>query len=348
MKLLLISTKSTSPAGGIAVWTEHFLSYCHRHDISCHLVNTELVGKRAVTHKRSLWSEWVRTRRIFRDLRYELKHNTFDAVYLNTSCGTYGLFRDTHLARLVYKKALPLITHYHCEIPYWVHRRSSLRALGKLAEMSRHNLVLCQNSQQFLKDHYGVTAQKVPNFVNSSLLRTTPKPIGGPVESVVFVGQVTENKGATELYAIARRLPRVQFSLVGKVSDTVAAWPKPPNVTLTGQLTQEEVISHLDRADVFLFPSHTEGCSMALMEAMARGVPAVATDTGANAEMLADSCGYVVACHDTDAMLEALHRLDDPYLRRAMSRQACDKIARHYTESNVNTLMKFVKNQSAD
>ncbi len=348
MKLLLISIKSTSPTGGIAVWTEHFLSYCNQHDITCHLVNTELVGKRATTNKRTLWGEWVRTRRIFRNLQKELRTNDFDAVYLNTSCGTFGLFRDARLGQLVCKKHIPLITHYHCEIPFWVKRKISIRALGRLAGMSRHNLVLCQNSHNFLRQHYGITATKVPNFVDTALVRTTAKAIDGPVREILFVGNITEQKGASELYQLAQQFPHIHFTLIGKVKETVASWNKPENVTLTGHISQEEIIPLLDEADLFLFPSHTEGCSMALMEAMARGLPAIATDTGANSEMLADGCGIVVPLHDTSAMAEAIALLDNPTIREEMSAKAIQKIARYYTEQNVNTLMKLVESPSAD
>ena len=87
---------------------------------------------------------------------------------------------------------------------------------------------------------------------------------------------------------------------------------------------------------------------MALMEAMARGLPAIATDTGANAEMLADGCGIVVPCHDIRAMLEALSQLNDPALRRSISICAIQKISQNYTEENVNTLMNLVQQCSAD
>ena len=87
---------------------------------------------------------------------------------------------------------------------------------------------------------------------------------------------------------------------------------------------------------------------MALMEAMARGLPAVATNTGANAEMLADGCGIVVPLHNTDGMCEAIRRMDDPTLRQTMSEKSIQKIARCYTDQNVNTLMELVEHHSAD
>ena len=343
MKLLLISVKSASPNGGIAVWTNHFLAHCEKKGIDCHLVNTEIIGKRNLTGKRRIWDELTRTIRIVRGLKRQLKCHHFDAVYLNTSCGNFGLFRDAWLGYLVCKKGIPLITHYHCEIPYWVKRNASIYVLGKLVGMSRHNLVLCQNSQSFLQKHYGVSANKVPNFVDSRLVLTAPKPIAGPVTNVLFVGNVTEHKGAAELYEIARRLPKIHFTLIGKANESVTAWPRPNNLALIGHLSQEKVIQQLDQADVFLFPSHTEGCSMALMEAMARGLPAIATDTGANAEMLADGCGFVVPLHDVDAMVKALAQLNDPTVRQTTSMKASNRIKQKYTNKNINVIFGLIQ-----
>ena len=112
MKLLLVSVKSEVSRGGIAVWTDRYLSQCKTHGINCTLINTEAVGKRAEqgTAKRSLRDEFVRTRRIFKDLEGALKTD-FDAAHLNTSCGTFGLFRDYFIARKIKRKGIPLVTY---------------------------------------------------------------------------------------------------------------------------------------------------------------------------------------------------------------------------------------------
>ena len=47
MNLLLISVQSNKIKGEIAAWTSRFLANCGAHDIECHLVNTEIVGKRS-------------------------------------------------------------------------------------------------------------------------------------------------------------------------------------------------------------------------------------------------------------------------------------------------------------
>ena len=121
MKLLLVSVQSTVSRGGISVWTDRFLKACEERDVECLLVNTELVGKRAtqLSAKRSLSDEIKRTRRIFRELKIQLKEKPAVA-HINTSCGTFGLFRDYLVARKIRKAGVKLITHYHCDIPYWI------------------------------------------------------------------------------------------------------------------------------------------------------------------------------------------------------------------------------------
>lgn len=332
MKLLLISVKSERSRGGIATWTNRFFGRCDAHGIECTIVNTEAIGKRAEqgTAGRNLLDELTRTRRIFRDLKVSLVVSDYDAVHLNTSCGTFGLFRDYMMARRIKKKGLPLVTHFHCDIPYWIHNSISCRYLGKLIALSDELLVLCENSRLYLEKTFGVSSQKVPNFLDDSLIRSDDKPIADTLTTAFFVGRVSEAKGAREIWELALRMPHIGFRLVGDVSDTVATWEKPDNITLTGGLPHAEVLAEMDKADIFVFPSHSEGFSLALTEAMARGLPSVATDVGANADMLSDGCGIITAVGDVNAMVAAVEDLADAETRREMSRRAVKKVREQY------------------
>jgi len=59
--------------------------------------------------------------------------------------------------------------------------------------------------------------------------------------------------------------------------------------TFTSQLKRPEVMRHLDRSDLFVMASRTEGLPRALLEAMARGLPCVATRVGGIPELLDDA-----------------------------------------------------------
>lgn len=77
MKVLLISVKSENSKGGVAVWTNQYLSGCKATGIQCDIVNIEAVGKIAMyaTAKRNLKDEFIRTWRINQQLNINLRQN---------------------------------------------------------------------------------------------------------------------------------------------------------------------------------------------------------------------------------------------------------------------------------
>lgn len=338
MKLLLVSVKSEVSRGGISVWTDRFLQACRERDVACLLVNTELVGKRATQMgaKRNLWDEVSRTRRIFRDLKAQLKEKP-QVAHINTSCGTFGLFRDYLAARKIRKAGVKLITHYHCDIPYWVHNPISRYFLGKLAGGSDRNLVLNESSRRFLKEQYGLESVLLPNYLEPEQIGSPKTQVSPKLQTAIYVGRVEVAKGSRELYDTALRCPEVQFLLVGELSPDAEDWEVPENVRLLGSMPHDQVLEKLEEADIFFFPSHSEGCSVALMEAAARGLPMIATDVGANRDIVGKS-GVVVEIGDVNAMVLALGLLDDPDVRLQMSRNAVAHIQENYSVTLVDKL----------
>jgi len=191
--------------------------------------------------------------------------------------------------------------------------------------------VLCESSRSYLEKSFGSSSHKVPNFLDCALIRKDDKIISDTLKTAFFVGRVSEAKGALELYQLAARFPLVEFRLAGNVSETVASWENPKNITLVGGLSHGEVLAEMDNADIFVFPSHSEGFSLALTEAMARGLPSVATDVGAASDMLADGCGIVVSVGDVDAMVAAIEHFADSDARKKASACAIKKVREQYS-----------------
>jgi glycosyltransferase involved in cell wall biosynthesis len=89
-------------------------------------------------------------------------------------------------------------------------------------------------------------------------------------------------------------------------------------VRFLGQVS--DIPSLLSRASAFTLASLTEGVSLTILEAMAAGLPVVATRVGGNPEVVADEeTGILVPSADPPALATALLRLwQNPELRRAM------------------------------
>lgn len=331
MKILLLSVQSAVSKGGIAMWTERYLNACDQADISCDLVNTAAVGKIAVqtTGKRNLFDELRRTLRMHRDLSRALNAEPYDVAHLNTSIGLFGIIRDYGLAKRIHKRGIPIVLHFHCDIPFWTRKTIIQRYLGKILKLTAVNFVLCDNSARYLQERYGVESIKVPNFVDDALV-ADGKEIRDDLKTVCFVGRITDDKGAAELYEAARRHPDVRFDLVGELSAQMAKAPSPDNVRFLGLLPHNEVTTVLDAADAFVFPTHSEGFSLALAEAMARGLPCIVTDVGANADMVEDKGGVVVPARDAEAISAALAAIKDPRVRRQMSEWNIQKVNEQY------------------
>lgn len=343
MNVLLISVKSSEAIGGIATWTEHYLSGCIKAGIYCDVVNTAVIRKNASssTRKRNLKDEFVRTWHINRQLSKNLKHGKYDVAHLNTSIGFYGIIRDYYLAKKIYQKHIPIVVHFHCDVQHWVANPLLRHYVKKVLSISSRILVLCGSSKEYLTSAFNAESIIVPNFVDEKIINER-NIFNREIKRIFFVGRITELKGAREIYELARRFPDIQFELCGEISQDTTTWEKPNNIQLLGMMENAMVLEHMDASDAFIFPTYTEGFSMALAESMARGLPAIATDVGSNADMLEANGGYIVSIGDVDAMEAAIKQLNNPADRARMSKWCVNKIKNEYTTLKVMNTITIV------
>jgi glycosyltransferase involved in cell wall biosynthesis len=82
------------------------------------------------------------------------------------------------------------------------------------------------------------------------------------------------------------------------------------HVHLLEPVAHERIAEWLDSLDLFVLPSVSEGCPNILMEAMASGVPSIATKTGAADELIENgTSGLIVPWGDSKALAEAMSRM---------------------------------------
>src|SRR5262249_1919340 len=92
------------------------------------------------------------------------------------------------------------------------------------------------------------------------------------------------------------------------------AAPIGDDVRTLGWVSKEEVLKLLNKADVFVFPSYYEGMPNAVLEAMASGVPVVATPVGSLPDLIhSGENGFLTPIKDVPSLTEAvLFLLDQP------------------------------------
>jgi glycosyltransferase-like protein len=197
-------------------------------------------------------------------------------------------------------------------------------------------LVVSRQWQRLLGEDYGVAADVVPNGVDYE--RFAPPPpaaavarvrsrVAGPDDVLVLtVGGIEPRKGSAQLVrALARlrseaELPsRVVAAVVGGHSFQDHAWYRDAllaelpslgleldrDVLLVGTVPDDEMVEWYHAADVFAFPSVKEGWGLVVLEALAAGLPVVATDIPVFREYLTAGDSALLVPPGDDAALAA-------------------------------------------
>lgn len=158
----------------------------------------------------------------------------------------------------------------------------------------------------------------------------------------VYVGRLADKKGVDVLIEAMAQVPGAQLEIVGSgpagpaLEALVARRGLADRVTFAGKLPKHEVISTLARAMAVVIPSRVgadgdmEGTPVVLCEAMAAGVPVVASDLGGLGECIDHGeTGLLVAPTDVDALAAALRAvLDGSVDLDAIGRAAADEARR--------------------
>ncbi len=173
----------------------------------------------------------------------------------------------------------------------------------------------------------------VPNPAPDDLLALPPADRTRIVQRLLFVGQWLEGKGIRTLAAafseLAAENPELILACVGTRASEEAVRADFPSavrdrVTVQTDADRSDIATAFRTADLFVFPSLSEGSSLALLEAMAAGLPIVTTPVGAAPDLLAEGESVLFApVADALALAAAVRRLlNDPTLRARLSHRA--------------------------
>jgi glycosyltransferase involved in cell wall biosynthesis len=254
----------------------------------------------------------------------------------------HGHFYDAAAATLLIARRLgvPYVLTEHSTLarPLTRLERRAFRDAGRVMPVSRMLRTALESSG--LEARYEV----VPNVVD--LEHFTPAPrTPGKVRRLIAVTRMTPIKGVPDLLAALRLLKRQDWhcDLIGggeRFEEYRAlASPIAGRVSFHGELHRPEVAARLRKADLFVLASRLETFSVATVEAMACGVPVVATACGGPEELVGPEAGAIVPPGDPAALAEAIDRA---LSRRFDSERISRGVAGRYSAEAVGARLREV------
>jgi glycosyltransferase involved in cell wall biosynthesis/2-polyprenyl-3-methyl-5-hydroxy-6-metoxy-1,4-benzoquinol methylase len=161
------------------------------------------------------------------------------------------------------------------------------------------------------------------------------KPIS-TIPTILFVGAIGFQKGIPYLLEAVRALrvngKKFNLKLIGRFEKDFEAWIK--SSPLRSEIDEHiafvpnrELVQHFHQADIFVLPSVQEGLALVVAEAMASGLPVIATEnTGASEFIESGKSGIIVPAGNADALSIAIvDLLDNPEKAKEIGKEAASK-----------------------
>jgi glycosyltransferase involved in cell wall biosynthesis len=180
----------------------------------------------------------------------------------------------------------------------------------------------------------------IPPPVELPPLRNGPP--HGKTCRLLFVGADFERKGGDVLLEayreVKQKMPQVELLIVGPPQHVLKE-PVAGVRCITWIPTEQLHKEIFPKADVFVLPSRAEGYGMSALEAMAHGIPVVASSVGALPEIIRDGVdGYLVPPGDVASLRDGILALaGDTQMRTAMGRTARARVQQHLSVAAFQT-----------
>lgn len=181
----------------------------------------------------------------------------------------------------------------------------------------------------------GRPIETIPTGVDLERFRPVERTAGSPF-TIGIAARLHPVKRHRDALAAMRILAahglqcRLLIAGEGNCRPEIEALAKGFDVEILGAV--EDMPAFLHRLDAFLLPSDHEGTPAALLEAMASGLPCIATRVGGMPALLGDA-GILVPRRDPEAIAQAIGRLiESPQERQRFGRHAADRASGHSSE----------------
>lgn len=297
-------------------------------------------GVRIEGPKRRRFLHWPRaTAQLTRFLRRERPHIVHFFLPRPYIYGSLAAELAGHRRRIMSRRSLAdyMVRHPFARTVERILHRRCICLIGNSQAVVEQLVAECGDSRKVALIHNGVDSSDAT--VSDERRRTRQSlRIQDDAIVIVVVANLIPYKGHHDLLEalaqIGKTMPKPWSVLVIGRDDGIGAELKEQarsrgltdNIIWLGEQTKVDEFLHA--SDIFVLPSHEEGFSNALLEAMANAVPAIATAVGGNRDAITDGeSGLLVRPRDPSAIAAAILRLaKDPDLRTRLGLAARQRI----------------------
>lgn len=205
---------------------------------------------------------------------------------------------------------------------------------------------VCESTKQrkIIKNHSKKLLPTIHNFITDNFMNNDCLDVDFQKNKELLiissVGRVSFDKGMIELEDCIKKdnYENTQYWIIGsgdyeiQMKKNLALQIQSKKVIFWGQ--QSNVKQYLKETDIFLFLSHHENLSIALLEAASQNCCCIATDVGGNGEIIDNNIdGLLVPSMDSNKAIEALNKvLNDKLLLKSMAKKIGLKVSFKFGE----------------
>jgi glycosyltransferase involved in cell wall biosynthesis len=187
--------------------------------------------------------------------------------------------------------------------------------------------------------------------------RTKKKSAG--IKKLLFVGRIERTKGIYEILEAMKELKseKIELLIMGpfqdnekKIRSLCKKYEIENKVKFLGMIVGKRRYMYFNEADVFILPSYYEGLPLTIIEAMAFGLPVVATKVGAIPEVIKENInGFLIEPKNSQALLNTLRSLLlSPAVLKKISKNNISQANRFYSLNTYINRIRTVYNAASN
>lgn len=276
--------------------------------------------------------------------------NAFDIIHLQEPLTPSITWLVLLIARMLPQTVTIGTFHAYHERPNWLYAHGRL-VFSQLFKLLDNRIVVSEAARTFAEQMFPGAYKLIPNGVDLKRFGKRRQPPRANVDgwlNILFVGRLDERKGFRWLLesfiALKPDYPKLSLTVVGpydhKISAPYQKLVEASDVTdidFVGYVSPERLPDFYHRADIFCAPSiGFESFGIILLEAMAAGLPIIATDiAGYRSVMTHNQEGFLIPPRQSRTLTQKLRQLiDDADLRYRLG-QCGQLTARSYSWDNI-------------